>query len=267
MATVKSNGIRIYYEREGKGHPLLLIGGFGCDLSWWDSIRKPLAKHFNLILFENRGCGRTTCPKAPFSIEDMAEDAYGLIDKLGLDLPHVIGQSMGGAIAQALALRYPKFIGKLVLSQTFTHVRPISSAAFIHALSLNKLKVAGRIQVQSTMPWCFSDAFMSDSKRQEAFIKERLSCEHPMTLKGLENQLDACIAFDSRKWVSKIRSQTLILAGEEDYICPLSQAKMMDKGIKKSKLHIFPKMSHNASLEVPDEYVRQILRFLLGPHA
>src|SRR5213080_2719915 len=118
MPSVRVNDVDMYYEIHGDGEPLVLIVGLGTDISEWDGIIRWLAKKYKVLAFDNRGAGRTDKPDAPYSIETMAHDTAGLMQALGIEQAHILGISMGGRIALALALRQPKRVKKLILVST-----------------------------------------------------------------------------------------------------------------------------------------------------
>src|SRR5262245_26552811 len=115
MPTVRANGIDLFYQVRGHGDPLLLIAGFGCDHTIWSLVVPALAAHHRVIAFDNRGVGRSSGPDTVTGIPQMAEDAAGLLGALGLDRVHVAGHSMGGMIAQELALAHPERVRTLTL--------------------------------------------------------------------------------------------------------------------------------------------------------
>jgi 3-oxoadipate enol-lactonase len=112
------NGVELYYEVRGSGAPLVLIGGLGQDVSEMSMLTGPLAASFQVIAVDNRGTGRSAKPAGRYSIEQMAADIAGLMDRLGLPRAHVAGMSMGGRIAMALALDWPGRVDRLILVAT-----------------------------------------------------------------------------------------------------------------------------------------------------
>lgn len=118
MAYARSGPVRIYWEEEGTGEPLLLIMGLSFSLAMWEGLRPFLAQHFRIILLDNRCVGKSDLPLRPFSIGDMAEDAIAVLDAAGVRSAHVFGISMGGMIAQELAVRRPERVNKLILGCT-----------------------------------------------------------------------------------------------------------------------------------------------------
>src|SRR3990172_9311716 len=115
MPTAPVRDLMMYYEEAGSGEPLVLIMGLGGDLQGWAFQAPVLAQHFRVITFDNRGAGRTSAPDRPSSIAAMADDTAGLMDYLGIQKAHVLGFSMGGYIAQELALSRPDRVDQLIL--------------------------------------------------------------------------------------------------------------------------------------------------------
>ena len=118
MPTVRVGDINIYYEDYGKGEPLLLIAGWGTDLSCWLSQIPEFSTKYRVIAFDNRGAGRTDAPDEPYSFRMMADDAVGLLDALGIGQAHILGVSMGGCIAQEIAIEHPERTKSLILAAT-----------------------------------------------------------------------------------------------------------------------------------------------------
>src|SRR5438034_11188449 len=109
------NGIELYYQSHGTGAPLLVLAGLGLDVSEMGTLTGPLAARFRVIAADNRGAGRSAKPPGPYSIEQMAADVAGLMDRLELPRAHVLGMSLGGRIAMALALAEPARVDRPVL--------------------------------------------------------------------------------------------------------------------------------------------------------
>lgn len=118
MPTVNANNIAIYYEIHGAGEPLMLISGLNSDHTLYRGIVPQLAERYQVIVFDNRGVGQTEKPDIPYSIEMMAEDTAGLLSVLGIERAHILGASMGGRIAVALALQHPELVESLILVST-----------------------------------------------------------------------------------------------------------------------------------------------------
>lgn len=253
----------IYYELQGKGPPLLLIAGYSCDLSFWAGIREMLAEHFSLLLFDNYGVGRSGCPKGPLTIEQMATDVLSLIDVLQIDRPHILGHSMGGAIAQEIAKQNPSKIGKAILAQTFLKLSPASVSTARALLHLYGEGVSFRRRAEVMMPWLFSDAFLDNSTFCESFLNNLEQNPYKSSLEGLKKQSEALIGFDSHSWCSQIKASTLVLGGEEDRLCPPSQSRLLSEKIPNAKLHLFKGAGHLAPVEQGAAFCKAIADFCL----
>jgi pimeloyl-ACP methyl ester carboxylesterase len=110
-----ANGMNIYYEVHGEGFPVVLIGGLGSQIESWATQVPVYSKHFKVVVFDNRGAGRSQKPEPGYTTEDLADDAAALMDVLGIETAHIVGKSMGGMIGQWLAIKHPEKVRKLVL--------------------------------------------------------------------------------------------------------------------------------------------------------
>jgi 3-oxoadipate enol-lactonase len=209
MPTLKVNDITMYYEVHGRGEPLLLINGLGADVMLLKPITEALSKRYRVIVFDNRGAGRTDKPDAPYSMDMMADDAAGLLDALKIPTSNVMGISMGGRIAISLALRYPKKVKHLILVST-------------SARGYGRLKMSWQFRVLSLFAWLpvFRGAYA-----QPKYAHNR--------------QRQATVNFNATAELDEITAPTLILHGEKDKSVPLELAEETYAGIRGSKIKIF----------------------------
>ena len=120
MPKAKIGKIQIYYEEYGKGPPLVMILGLGQTIATWGFQVSELSNHFRIIAFDNRDSGKSACCTGAYTTQDMARDVLGLLDHMGIDRTHLLGTSMGGMIAQQIALLAPQRILSLILASTTT---------------------------------------------------------------------------------------------------------------------------------------------------
>jgi len=265
MPLAKINGIHLNYEVKGKGHPLVMIAGYSSDHHNWDSVcavPEGLADHFQLIMVDNRGVGRSESFQAPYNVEDMASDAMGLIAHLGLHRPHVMGSSMGSAVAQAMAHKFSADIGKVVLVHPLLKVSPVAAAIFHFFFHLRMDKIPISRIIEGVMPLLFSNSYMTDSKKVSQSIDQIAKTPEIQSELEQKFQLDALIKFDSRSLFKTIKNPMLALCGEEDLLCPPRDILDQAHSMSNLKLILIPRMAHLFQIENPIEFSRFAIEFL-----
>ncbi len=266
MPKARANDIDIYYEVHGAGDPLVLISGLGYDHWMWHRMAPGLAEHFQVIVFDNRGVGKTDKPTGPYTAQMLADDAAGLMEALGLSSAAVMGHSMGGFVAQALVLSRPEMVSKLILSATnFGGPRHIpvtpEALAVLTDMESDPIERLRRGIVISTAPG-FAEA---NPDLIETWLEYRV--QNPILPAPYQAQLaiglalmaeEAC--FEHR--LKNVQAPTLILFGEHDKVVPPGNAELLDKEIPNSTVEILPNAGHFFPLEVPDEAAAVIVEFL-----
>jgi 3-oxoadipate enol-lactonase len=261
MPKAHVNGINLYYEQEGSGYPLVLISGYTADNSAWMLIRQELAKHFSLILVDNRGAGRSDIPDSPYTVETMAEDVRALIESLRLKKPHIVGHSMGGAIAQSLAFKYPQIAGKLVLANSLIRMHPVPAYALRYFCRMRAQGMTALKMREGSMAWVFSGNFLKNESQVASLLQKFEQYPYAQTLEGQKGQLDAVLQFDSSSYYKQIAAPVLVIEGDEDIICP-GDSKRLAKGISGAKHVTFTGQAHMPHVEMPVEFANAVIQFL-----
>lgn len=274
MPIAHVNDIDLYYEEEGAGEPLLLIMGLAADSLAWVYQRPAFAQHYRTIVFDNRGVGRSSKPTGPYSTALMARDAKGLLDHLGLPAAHVLGVSMGGMIAQELALQFPSAVRSLVLACTYASVDEAILARRDAVLAQlgGRVEADGSIHVdlaqldpmqffQTLMPLVFNPDFLARElpKLIELFSA---SLQYGFSPEGILGQAAAVLSHDASTRLPGVRVPTLVLTGDVDRLVPPECSERLAARIAGAKLVKIPGGSHAVNLEMPEAFNRAVLDFL-----
>lgn len=262
MPKIKLKDISLYYEIYGKGTPLLLIAGLASDSASWIGVIKDFAPYFQTIVFDNRGSGRSDVGDEGCTITLMAQDAIQMLDLLKIKQAHVLGHSMGGYIAQELAVNYPGRIAKLILGST----APVSSKRnnILYAEMYNRLKKEGHSEAFFRMwaDWLFSPGRIADSSFIEVFIKNTMKYPYLQGPDGFKNQIDAIASFDARDKIKAIKAKTLILEGKSDILITPQESEILAGGINNSVFKLLDGVAHCMHMENPGLFTDTVLQFL-----
>lgn len=241
----------VYFERHGSGEPVLLVSGLGADHSAWQPEVAALQSSFEVVVFDNPGVGQTTGPDGPFTSELLADVAVELLDHLGLERAHVVGASMGGIIAQQIALRHPSRVRALALHCTWPRADGYLTALFRSlqacAAVLSPLELSRQI-------WLFVYTYGFFERTRDELEAAVLSNPHPQSARGFCDQAEACITHDVLDRLGEIRSPTLITVGEADLLAPPYHSLAIKERLPRALLHTWPRMGHAPFWEIPDEF-------------
>ncbi|MBX7220157.1 MAG: alpha/beta hydrolase [Blastocatellia bacterium] len=261
MPHVRANDIDLYYEIHGEGPPLVLIPGFSAGLWIWYRQVPDFAKHFQTIIYNPRGVGTSGINSTPHSIKLYAEDVAGLITGLGLSKVHVLGTSMGGFIAQELALHFPQLVEKLVLTCTGFggpgHVMPRPETLMAMA-SLSGLNSEERSRRNLLL--AFTKEFLETAPSEVETVL-RLRAETPISEMVYLSQLQAAATFDCAARVAGILAPTLVISGDEDEIVPTQNSRNLADRIPQATLEIMAG-GHAFFMEQPEAYNQIVCEFL-----
>ena len=254
------NKANLYYEIHGQGDPLLMIQGWGMDLTGWQRIIEPLSKVYQVIVFDNRGTGRSEVTPGDYTTRQLADDAAALLDHSGIGNAHVLGWSMGGMIAQELILAYPEKVNRLILSASSARVNEKSS--FIAGANIEAIE---RGELETSINWqlsfCFSSALFANQELLAQVKHHALNPSYPVTLEGLKSQFAAVAAHDRRRQLGSIMSPTLVLGAREDGIIDMGQVESLAREIPNAQLRVLPG-GHMFHIEYPHTFAEAAMKFL-----
>jgi 3-oxoadipate enol-lactonase len=262
MPKVSVNGIALYYEVHGAGDPLLLIAGFACDHTIWSLVAPALALHFRVITFDNRGAGQSSSVEASISVRQMAKDAAGLLDAIGVGPVHVAGHSMGGMIAQELALTHPDKVRSLLLVSSCGRVDARGRAIIETWGALPRL-VDVATMARLLLPWLHTNAFFETPGAVEQLVDQYVSYPFPPSAETIHGQSLAISSFGSWSRLNELDCPTLVMLGEEDSLFPVEFSRQLVRGIRGAELVVLKKTGHGLLIESPDAVASAMLDFLI----
>lgn len=256
MPKITVNKANIYYESHGNGQPLVLISGLMSDHSRWLPVLNALMKKYQVILLDNRGVGRTTDEGSDFSVETMAEDIMKLIHHLNLYKPHIVGHSLGGAVAQTIAKHYQNDIASISLCNTFIKFNFVGREVFSNLLKLYEKGASQRDMMMAIIPWLFSPHFIKPELFE--FIC-KVSEENPyqQSLFDYKRQLKALYEFDSSAWIHTIHVPTLIIGSHHDMIATIEESYEIANKIANNHL-VKLLTGHASQIERPMLFVKAL---------
>jgi pimeloyl-ACP methyl ester carboxylesterase len=251
----------LHWETTGDGEPVLLIMGLGLSGgAWWRTV-PVLARRLRVITFDNRGVGRSRAFSYAYTTEAMADDAATVLDAVGVERAHVYGISLGGMVAQALALRHPERVRSLVLGATSPGgPRAARPSAEVGALLRRRLRMAPEEAARESVPINYGPRCRAEHlERIEEDIAQRLA--HPFSEQAYRAQLFAAAWHNCLGALPRIAVPTLVVHGALDRLIPVANAHLIAERIPGARLQVLDEVGHLYPTEEP-EADRAIARFL-----
>ncbi len=269
MPKAPVNGINLYYEVHGEGEPLILIQGFAGPSRAWYFQTRAFKKHYQVIVFDNRGIGKTDKSPEPYTAKTMADDTLGLMDHLGIDRAHVLGMSLGSLVAQELAINYPQRLRKLILAMAITGGQDRSDVHLEMLRAFGAEEGATDIDYRSVdfskvMGAVVSLAFNKRLYRMVQVPLAKLLMKRADVDRYID-QMEAIAADSPLDRVHLIQAPTLLLTGTGDRLVSPSQSELLASRIPNAKLVNVEGASHAFFLEMRSRFNREVLGFLREP--
>ncbi|WP_133131341.1 alpha/beta fold hydrolase [Legionella yabuuchiae] len=261
MTHTKINDIEMYYETHGKGEPIVFISGFSADHTLWREVTDFFKKKYQVVLFDNRGAGRTEVPEGDYSIEQMADDVAALCSHLGLTKANFVGNSMGGFILQSLMKRHHKLIKTAVISNSASTINSCYKIYLASHLEFLKANAPMEALAKASCSWVYSYQFLSKKDVFQKLVQFELDNPYPFTIKGYEGQYAALQSFNSESWLSTIEIPTLVIGSDQDLIFRESLIKALSVNLPKASYFGFKECGHLPPLEYPEAFYELVQNF------
>jgi pimeloyl-ACP methyl ester carboxylesterase len=263
MAIVEINDVQLYYEMYGEGIPLVLIAGLASDSQSWQPVVRDLSAYCQVIIFDNRGAGRTSPQEGEVSIRKIADDCIALADYLGLASVNLLGHSMGGFVALDCAIRYPERIDKLILAATSSFNSKRNNALFSDWASSFESGLDLKLWFRNIFYWIFTARFFENEEALKEAIRFALEYPYPQSKIAFQNQVKSIEGFNCTEELSKITAKTLVIGAEEDLLFPVNVCDQLTQAIPGAAFSLINLAAHSIHMENPEAFVDTVFAFLL----
>ena len=264
MPVTKVGDINVCYKIRGDGQSLIAITGFMSAQNTFFTLARAFAKNHRVITFDNRGAGDSDKPTGPYSMSILASDTIGLMDYLGIDRAHLLGGSMGGMVAQHIAIDHPQRLDKLILFSTSADGRWLFDLADVTIPNWNRLRsnftsTDLRKLIYAMVSRSFNRPFNRLMLVALAKIQARLG-----TLKGAAGQVEAIMMHNVLDRLHLIKAPTLVVTGSKDRLIAPQFSEVLASRVMGAKLVIIDGGSHSVAGEMAGRFNKEVLDFLGG---
>jgi 3-oxoadipate enol-lactonase len=261
--TRASDGVRLHYEVVGRrgGEPVLLIQGLGADKNGWNLQRMALAPRYRTIALDNRGAGRSDKPEGPYSLEQMADDAIAVLDAAGVESAHVMGASMGGAISQILAVKYPHRVRSLILACTAC-TNPPWRRELLNSWATTARNDGMGALAREAARWVMEPRSMRRFSPAFGWLGP-LAMTRPAH--AFAAQAEAILATDDStmaEMLGDLRIPTLVVVGNQDILTPRGDSEELAERIPGAQLVVISGAAHGLMIEHWNTFNKVMLDFL-----
>ena len=254
----KVNGLNVNYEIAGDGPWVTLSHSLACDLHMWDEQMAALTKKYKVLRYDTRGHGKSEAPTGAYTLEQLADDAHGLLSALGIKETHWAGLSMGGMIGQTFALKYPGVFKSMVLADTTSRYPAEAASAWADRIQTAQTKGMDAV-VDGTLARWFTEPYRKSNPPAVARVGASI---RGTPVAGFVGCCHAIPKINVTQRLKEITCPTLVIVGEQDPGTPVAMAREIHEALPGSELVIIPSAAHLSNIEQPQAFDKALLGFL-----
>lgn len=262
MPSADVNDLRLHYEVHGDGEPLLCVMGLASDSQAFGMQFDALAADFQVVVFDNRDVGRSSRCQADYAVADMAADTLALADALGLRDFHLLGISLGSAVAQHVALRAPERVRSLTLAATWARFAPAWARLRAHTWEREALRGSREELLEELMLLTLSERVFESDEGIAQMKRMSLDNPHPQQLDALIRQMRAMEHHDVLDRLDELRMPVHVIAGDRDLLIPPWKSEEVAERVPDSTLTVLRGVGHAMNMERADEFNAAVLGYL-----
>ena len=262
MPRVRCNGLELHYADVGRGEPVVFLNGLAGDHLYWNGQLRAFAGRFRCLALDNRDAGQSDYATAAYAITDLADDVAGLLTALELPPAYVVGLSLGGMVAQELALRHPGRVRGLCLAGALARADDWFRATLATYGHIRRQVADTPAFFEALLPWLVSHRFFEAATKVEWLRALLRTGPYPQRIDGFFRQFAAMERYDALERLGQLRCPVLVVVGEDDLIVPPRYSREIAARLPQARLELLSGVGHAPPIEDPRTFNRLLADFL-----